>query len=201
MQPVRLSPKFSEALAHAFLLHGRQERKGSGVPYIGHLLSTAGIVLHYGGDEDQAVAALLHDAAEDQGGRETLKSIGLKFGSRVARIIEGCTDTFENPKPPWRPRKEQYIKRLAAEETDTLLVSAADKLDNARAIIMDLRAIDERGQARDGLWSRFKGGREGTLWYYREIAAAYPSDRVGPICGELKATVSELDRLAAIGRA
>jgi GTP pyrophosphokinase len=126
-------------MAFALSLHGGQERKGSRVPYMGHLLGTAAIVLHFGANEDQGIAALLHDAAEDQGGRPTLDAIVRRFGDRVAEIVEGCTDTFEDPKPDWRPRKEAYVARIPNEATHILLVSAADKLDSARAIVADLR--------------------------------------------------------------
>jgi GTP pyrophosphokinase len=199
MPPVRLTPRFGEAMALALALHGGQERKGSGVPYLGHLLGTAAMVLHFGGDEDQAIAGLLHDAAEDQGGKPTLRMIETKFGIRVSRIVEGCTDTFQDPKPDWRPRKEAYVARIPYEAPDVLLVSAADKLDNARAIVADLRgALAESPDAAAMLWSRFKGGKSGTLWYYGALVNAYRKTRVGLVVGELAAAVQEMTHLAGV---
>lgn len=184
-------------MALAFSLHGDQERKGSRVPYMAHLLGTAGIVLHFGGDEDQAIAGLLHDAAEDQGGVPTLEMIRREFGDRVAEIVKGCTDTFEDPKPPWEPRKRAYIAKVPDEARHILLVSAADKLDNARAIVSDLRAVRAVGSAAaDGFWSRFNGGKGGTLWYYPALVEAYRKALGGPLVEELDAAVREMARLA-----
>jgi len=189
-KPTQLTPRFAEAMAEAFRLHRIQKRKGSEVPYMTHLLGTAAAVLHFGGDEDQAIAGLLHDAAEDQGGRPRLEAIREQFGDRVAAIVEGCTDSFEEPKPAWQPRKEAYVARLAREEEYVLLVSAADKLDNARAIVADLRKDGSK------IWSRFRGGT-GSLWYYRALVDAYrKTGRVGAILDELDAVVSEMERLA-----
>jgi (p)ppGpp synthase/HD superfamily hydrolase len=126
------SPKFARAFAYAERLHRGQRRKGTDKPYIGHLISVTSIVIAYGGDEEMAIAVLLHDAVEDQGGRKRLREIEKKFGKRVARIVDGCTDSYEEPKPPWLERKRSYIARVVGEETDTQLVSAADKLSNAR---------------------------------------------------------------------
>jgi (p)ppGpp synthase/HD superfamily hydrolase len=197
MTPIRLTPRFGDAMARAFSLHGGQERKGSRVPYMAHLLGTAGIVLHFGGDEDQAIAGLLHDAAEDQGGVPTLEMIRREFGDRVAEIVEGCTDTLEDPKPAWEPRKRAYVARVPTEATHILLVSAADKLDNARAIVADLRAARALGTAgADQFWSRFKGGKDGTLWYYPALVEAYRKALGGPLAEELDAAVQEMARLA-----
>ena len=195
MKPTVLAERFRDAMVEALRLHGGQERKGSRVPYMTHLLGTAAAVLHFGGDEDQAIAGLLHDAAEDQGGRATLEAIRQRFGDRVAEIVEGCTDTFEEKKPDWRPRKEAYLAKLAQEPQHVLLVSAGDKLDNARAIVADLR----REQHRDALWSRFTGGAQ-SLWYYRALVEAYRKAGVGPIVEELDAAVSEMERLAGTAR-
>ncbi|HTP25703.1 MAG TPA: HD domain-containing protein [Anaeromyxobacteraceae bacterium] len=190
MNPTILGERFRDAMVEALRLHARQERKGSRVPYMTHLLGTAAAVLHFGGDEDQAIAGLLHDAAEDQGGQPTLEAIRQKFGERVAEIVEGCTDTFEEKKPAWKPRKQAYIAKLAQEPKHVLLVSAADKLDNARAIVADLR------QSGAKVWSRFNGGID-SLWYYRALVEAYQQAKVGPIALELEAAVSEMERLAA----
>src|SRR5262245_39191214 len=122
------SPRFEEAFLHANRVHADQMRKVTQTPYVIHLLGVAALVGEYGGDEDQVIAALLHDAPEDQGGRAQLEEIHRTFGARVARIVEGCTDTFDDPKPPWRARKEAYIQHLATAPAEVLIVSAADKL-------------------------------------------------------------------------
>src|SRR5947199_8514826 len=126
-------------------------------------MGVASLVLEGGGDEDLAIAALLHDVVEDCVGAAMLKEVRRRFGRRVAKVVDGCTDAYTDPKPPWRERKEKYIWRLRNEDKDTRLVSAADKLNNVRSIISDYRAVGE------SVWSRFKGGREGTLWYYRTL--------------------------------
>src|SRR5690242_11256078 len=149
------------AVELAFALHGDQRRKLTGVPYVGHLLGVASIVIDDGGDEDQVVAALLHDAAEDQGGRRVLTEIRRRFGPRVAAIVDACTDTYETPKPPWRPRKEAWLARLPDQPPEVWRVALADKLHNARATLAEVRA---HGSA---ALEAFNGGREGTVWYYR----------------------------------
>jgi (p)ppGpp synthase/HD superfamily hydrolase len=184
----RLTERFQAALQYAMVVHGGQERKGSGVPYATHLLGTAAIVLHFGGTEEQAIAALLHDAAEDQGGRDRLEDIRVRFGDAVAQMVHGCTDTFEDPKPDWEPRKRKYIEGIAAEDDATRLVSAADKLDNVRAITADLRLHGR------GMLQRFKGG-ERTLWYYDELVKAYESAGTTPLVRELAAAVEQMKRL------
>jgi hypothetical protein len=188
----KLTDRFERAMAEAFRLHRAQERKGSRVPYMGHLLGTAGLVLHFGGTEDQAIGALLHDAAEDCGGRPVLDAIRERFGPEVAEIVEGCTDTFETPKPDWRPRKEAYVRGLATKPAATLLVSAADKLDNARAIVADLRVHGEK------VWDRFSAGRD-VLWYYETLVEAFENRAVGPIVDELAAAVGTMQLLASAG--
>ena len=158
-----LSPRFNEALSYAAALHAQQRRKLSGEPYLAHLLAVAALVMEHGGSEDEAIAALLHDAVEDQGGLPTLDEIRRRFGSTVADIVEGCTDAVVSPKPPWRQRKEAYLARLHNASASIRLVSAADKLHNARAILREYRRIGE------ALWPNFRGGRDGTLWYYRAV--------------------------------
>ena len=189
-EPTRLGPRFDAAVQYALIVHSGQERKGSRVPYVSHLLGTTGIVLQFGGSEDQAMAAMLHDAAEDQGGKERLDDIRVRFGERVAHMVEGCTDTLVNPKPEWEPRKLAYIKRVATEDADTRLVSAADKLDNVRAITADLREVGA------DLWKRFKGG-EKTLWYYRALVEAYERAEKSALVRELAIAVRDMERLAA----
>jgi (p)ppGpp synthase/HD superfamily hydrolase len=199
MEPTRLTPRFQLAMTYAFLLHANQRRKGSDIPYVGHLLGTAALVLHHGGDEDQAVAALLHDAVEDQGGVPTLQAIERGFGSRVAAIVEACTDAFAEPKPPWRERKERYVEALPGKRRDALLVSAADKLDNARAIVMDLRMAGDptpSQEARDAMWQRFNGKKDGSLWYYAKLVEVFRQLSVGPIVDELDVTVTRMKALA-----
>jgi len=153
-----LTGRFDDALVFASRLHRAQRRKGTDIPYVSHLMAVSALVLEHGGNEDQAIAALLHDAAEDQGGATILEEIRGRFGEPVARIVADCTDAWEEPKPDWRPRKEAYIAKLPAKHASSLLVSLADKTHNARAILNDYRVLG------DALWSRFNGGREGTFW-------------------------------------
>jgi (p)ppGpp synthase/HD superfamily hydrolase len=198
MRRTRLNRQFLDALAFATRLHRRQVRKGSGVPYVAHLLGTAEIVLHYRGDQEQAIAALLHDGPEDQGGRPTLDRIRRRYGTRVATVVEACTDTFETPKPDWRKRKADYVARLAHESFDALLVSAADKLDNARAVVMDLRTARTSGEGdrRQEVWERFKGKKDGTLEHFRSLVKAYKNREIGPIAAELESAVQQMEALA-----
>jgi (p)ppGpp synthase/HD superfamily hydrolase len=184
-----LSPRFREALDWAADLHRSQVRKGTDIPYVSHLLAVASLVLEHGGDEDAAIAALLHDAAEDQGGAPMLREIRRRFGDEVAHMVEACTDAIESPKPPWRPRKEAYIAALPRKSDSARLVSAADKLHNARAILSDYR---RHGEA---LWERFTGKRE-TLWYYRALANEFSARGPAGLAAELERTVRELERLA-----
>jgi len=178
-----LTDRFDEALSYASRLHRDQRRKGTDIPYISHLLSVAALVLEHGGDEDQAIAALLHDATEDQGGEATLIDIRGRFGDKVAAIVADCTDAWEEPKPAWRQRKENYIAHLPQKAPASLLVSLADKTHNARAILNDYRRIG------DDLWPRFNGGKEGTLWYYQSLAAVYNNSFPGALADELTLTV------------
>ena len=185
-----LTERFEHALVFAAQLHRDQRRKGSGVPYISHLLAVCELTLEYGGDEDEAIAALLHDAIEDQGGAVARAEILSKFGPRVTEIVEGCTDTDESPKPAWRPRKELYIRHVAAASASVRLVSACDKLHNARSLVMDYRILGE------DLWNRFTGRREGTLWYYRSMVNALRAAGSSPVVEELDRVVTELESLA-----
>jgi (p)ppGpp synthase/HD superfamily hydrolase len=182
--------KFGEALTYALRVHRDQTRKGTQVPYVTHLLAVAAIVGENGGTEDEVVAALLHDAPEDQGGKERLEDIRERFGDEVAGIVAGCTDAYEDPKPPWHGRKEAYVAHIGHAPESVRLVSAADKLHNARAILADLRGVG------DELWQRFTGGKEGTLWYYRALVAAFRAAGSIAIVEELDRVVSELERLA-----
>jgi (p)ppGpp synthase/HD superfamily hydrolase len=186
-----LTSRFSEALVYAAELHSDQQRKGSGAPYIAHLLSVAGIALDYGANENEAIAALLHDAIEDQGGPATREEIRRRFGDDVVEIVNGCTDSDTIPKPPWQQRKEAYIARLPSATSSVRLVVAADKLHNARSILGDLRLHGAR------LWGLFRGGRDGTLWYYRTVVETLKQAGATPLVEELDRVVIEIERLAA----
>jgi (p)ppGpp synthase/HD superfamily hydrolase len=180
--------KLEHALLYASRLHRNQVRKGTSTPYITHLLAVASIVGENGGTEDEVVAALLHDAPEDQGGEATLRDIRLRFGDEVAEIVDGCTDTYQDPKPPWRERKERYLAHLANAPDSVRLVSSADKLHNARSVLSDYRLVGE------DLWTRFNGKKEGTLWYYRAIVDTLPGE--SPIIEELDRVVTDLETLS-----
>ena len=182
-----LGPRFDRALALARELHAEQLRKDTKIPYVAHLMGVTSLVLEDGGDEDEAIAALLHDAVEDQGGPETLKRIRQQFGEHVASIVAACTDTDVTPKPPWRERKEAYIAHLRDLDLPegALRVSLADKLHNARAILFDLRAGHD-------VFARFKAGREEQLWYYDALATAFVERCPGPMATELRRVVDEL---------
>ena len=194
----KLSPKFDEALAFVSHEHRDQVRKGSGTPYVAHLLSVAAIVLEHGGTELEAIAALLHDYIEDQadklpgGALEAREIVVDKFGEEVARIVDACTDATTSPKPPWRPRKEAYLAHLREQDSaSVLLVSMSDKLHNARSI------VDDHAEVGEELWSRFTGDRDGTLWYYRELLAAY-GDR-GHV-GLRRKLAQVVDAMQSLGR-
>ncbi len=186
---IKIGTRFLRAFQFAAKMHAGQTRKASTIPYIAHLMGVASLVLEAGGDEDLAIAALLHDVVEDCGGAPMLKEVRRRFGSRVAKVVEGCTDADTYPKPPWRERKEKYIEHLKKADADTKLVSAADKLNNVRSILSDYRAIEE------SVWSRFKGGRDGTLWYYRTLRDVFLHQR-NRITLDLELAVNELESLA-----
>lgn len=186
--------RFEDAFLYAAHCHGGQLRKGTSTPYITHLMTVAAIVGENGGTEDQVIAALLHDAPEDQGGRERLEDIRTRYGEQVAHIVEGCSDTFETPKPPWWERKKAYVARMPQEPTSVRLVSAADKLANARNVLADLRVLKDR------LWDRFTGEKEGTLWYYRALVSAFREAGSNAIVEELDRVVAEIEKLAHEGR-
>jgi (p)ppGpp synthase/HD superfamily hydrolase len=189
---MKLSDRYAVALEFAFRLHRSQERKGSGVPYVAHLLGVSSLALEYGADEDEAIAALLHDAVEDQGGLAVLERIRTSFGERVADTVLGCSDwPGEGSKPPWRERKERYLAHLETAAPSVRLVSACDKLYNARTILADLEREGE------GVWSRFTGGRAGSLWYYRSLAERFGTLQ-SPVADELSRVVGRLEALSAI---
>ena len=195
---MKLSPRFEDALVMATQLHAGQMRKGTKeqkrngteIPYVSHLLGVSSLVLELGGTEDQAIAGLLHDAVEDQGGLKTLEKVTEHLGSDVADIVDHCTDAYEEPKPEWRPRKEKYIAEIPNMSLEAKLVSCADKLHNARAILSDLREVG------DDLWSRFTGKKDGTLWYYRSLVVAFGKAFPGRLTDELRRTVEEIEKFA-----
>ena len=187
---VIVGDRFAAAVTEAVRLHAHQARKGNRVPYVSHLLAVAGLVLEHGGDEDQAIAALLHDGPEDQGGEATLAAITEQFGARVGRIVAACSDTFATPKPPWRARKEAYIAHLSDAGPDVWPITLADKVHNARTIVSDLRA------AGPASLDRFTGGRDGTVWYYRTIAERLRVLAPGALAEELVGLAAEMRALA-----
>jgi (p)ppGpp synthase/HD superfamily hydrolase len=186
---IPLSTRFDHALLFAAQVHREQDRKKSGIPYLSHLLGVASIVLDYGGDEEMAIAALLHDAVEDHGGRLMLKVIEQIFGPRAAKIVDGCTDSYaEDPKKKegWERRKTRYLARIRHEDAETRFVSAADKLYNARAVLRDLRNDG------DIAFARFTAPKVKTLWYYRSLVREY---RAGGVTHRLKPLIDDLDRV------
>jgi (p)ppGpp synthase/HD superfamily hydrolase len=187
----RLTDQFAKAMVYAEDKHHNQVRKGGDIPYVGHLLSVASLVINDNGSETQAIAALLHDTVEDQGGAPTFEEIKAQFGDEVARIVDECSDTDKTPKPPWGERKQDYINHLAEVGEDTLLVSVADKLDNARSMLRDYH---EHGPA---LWQRFnRKNPDDHLWYYGELLKAYRSrECTSWMVDELSRVVNELKNL------
>lgn len=189
--PAILSQRFEEAVIFSLHLHADQKRKGSGIPYAAHLLAVTSLVIEDGGDEDLAIAAMLHDAVEDQGGLETLSKIRRIFGDRVAVIVDGCSDSYSIPKTPWRQRKERYLEHLLTANSDVLRVSLADKLHNSRSILSDLRGHGEK------TWASFNGGKEGSLWYYRKLVDIFSnSDLSSPMVYEFASTVDAIKKLS-----
>ena len=182
----QLTTRFDEALIYARTIHEGQKRKGSDIPYFAHLLGVASLTLEAGGSEDQAIAALLHDAAEDQGGHERLEDIRSRFGGAVGDIVGGSSDSFVEPKPDWEPRKKAYLEAMDSKSSDALLVSLADKIHNAEAILADFRSV---GPA---VFARFTGRRVGTLWYYRTLADAFTRLRPGAAADRLARAVAAL---------
>ena len=184
---MELSDRFLDAFAYASDLHATQMRKGKDVPYISHLMGVAAIVLEQGGSENQAIAALLHDAVEDQD--VTVEEIRERFGDEVAKIVEGCTNEESESGSKWRGGKERYIAHLREADPSVWLVAAADKLYNARNVLEDYRKVGE------SLWDRFNGGKDGTLWYYRTLAQTFRDIDPSPLTDELGRVVSELEKL------
>ncbi len=185
-----MGPRFHRAFSFAAKLHSGQARKASSIPYLAHLMGVSSLVLEAGGDEEMAIAALLHDVVEDCGGEAMLEEVRKRFGARVAKIVDGCTDAYAIPKPPWRQRKEDYLEHLKSADDETRLVSAADKLNNVRSILSDYRAVGEL------VWERFNGGRQGTLWYYRALLDEFLARPLNRITCDLELAVEELESIA-----
>jgi (p)ppGpp synthase/HD superfamily hydrolase len=190
-----LGRRFADAMVYAWDVHRDQRRKGTSVPYVAHLLGVASLVLGDGGDEDEAIGALLHDAAEDQGGRKRLADIERRFGKRVARIVEGCSDSFDDPKPPWRERKEGFLRALRVAAPEVLRVALADKLYNIRTIVVDV------GAGGPSVWGRFKAGPREQLWYFTELLGIFrrrsESAMVEQFAREVEALATLVSRDAA----
>ncbi len=183
---MELTRRYDEALAYAAELHRGQQRNGTGIPYLSHLLATSSLVCEAGGSEDEAIAGLLHDTLEDQGHRTSFEEIAARFGGEAARIVRACSDTEVQPKPPWRQRKQAYLDHLRHADVPVLRVSLADKLHNARSIATDLRA---HGPA---VWDRFTAGRDEQLWYYRALSQVFTERMPGPQADELSDVVARM---------
>ncbi len=197
MEARHLSRKFEEAFQLAFELHqtkGKQGRKEKDTPYVSHLMAVAALVLEFGGSEEEAIAALLHDAVEDQGGRETLRLIEERFGQAVAKIVADCSDSEGEPKPAWYERKKKYIAHLTHVSAASRIVSLADKIHNAGTILRDVR---EHGTK---TFERFNGKREGTLWYYDSLSRTFLAQNPDAMAKELDRIVNELYAAAKLER-
>jgi (p)ppGpp synthase/HD superfamily hydrolase len=182
-----LTQRFAQGLELAVRAHDGQVRKGTSIPYIAHPMGVASIALEYGADEDQAIAALLHDAVED-GGAEYEQEIRERFGARVADLVMGCTDGIPDAtgqKPPWKQRKEKYLAHLEMATSDVLLVSGSDKLHNARAILADLHTVGV------SVFDRFTASKEESLWYYTTLSEIF-SRRGIPVAAALADAVAQM---------
>lgn len=188
------SPRLAEAFAYAEKIHRGQTRRKTLAPALSHLMAVTSLVLENGGDEEEAMGALLHDGPEDCEGRETLAEIRGLFGDRVAEIVAGCTDSMEDPKPPWQERKSRYIEHLPTAGDSVLLVSLADKVHNVRSLVVEHRQVG------DSLWDRFSASREQSLWYYEsllEVFRAADSSRCAVLVDEMARSLAELKGLIA----
>lgn len=185
--PTRLTDRFQRALVLAHQLHANQVRKVSGIPYIAHLLSVTALVLEDGGTEDEAIAALLHDAIEDQGGEATRQVIYAQFGDAVVHIIDGCTESSDVPKPPWKQRKLQYLQQVRSASVSVRRVSLADKLHNARSLVAELR------QWGNATWSYFNASPQDILWFYQSLLEIYLATGADAMTEALQQAVLELE--------
>jgi (p)ppGpp synthase/HD superfamily hydrolase len=189
MNAPKLTERFEAALVYAHQLHRHQTRKVNHTPYIAHLLSVTALVLEDGGNEDEAIAALLHDAVEDQGGKATREEIKQRFGETVVTIVDGCTESDTIPKPPWRDRKQRYLEQLRQGSPSVRRVALADKLHNARTILFDYQ------QHGENVWSAFSAGKEGVLWFYHSLLQIYLPRESSPMVEELRQVVEEIEQL------
>jgi (p)ppGpp synthase/HD superfamily hydrolase len=190
-KPPKLGPRLQRAFRYAAEKHAGQTRKQTAVPYLSHLMAVAALVLEAGGDEEMAIAALLHDVVEDCGGMPRLREVRRMFGARVAKIVEGCTDSFGEPKAEWVERKKGYLRELKHADAETRLVSASDKLHNVRTILADYR------QDGESIWKRFTGKKEGMLWYYRALSDEYQRRGLNRNTRELEIAVAQLEAAVA----
>lgn len=192
-QPASLGLKFERGLVCAHRWHQQQRRKGDPpTPYIAHLLGVASNVIEAGGTEEEAVAALLHDAVEDQGGQQRLQQIQELFGDEVARLVAACSDRIEAPAPPWRERKETYIQKLSKAGLSVRRIAVADKLYNARSIIRDYRRVGPE------VWERFRAGSGEVRWYYRALGEALevaPPDPLESWVQEFRQVIEQMQKL------
>ena len=183
-----LTQRFDEAVRYAHEVHGTQTKKGTSIPYLAHLMGVTSIVLDDGGDEDEAIGALLHDAAEDHGGRQRLEDIGARFGDPVAKIVEDCTDSFATPPEPWAERKMKYAQHARLLPPPSLRVSVADKVHNTYSILRDLRTSGEQ------VWERYEAGPDDVLAYYQTLVRAYREAGGGRLVDELERIVRGIER-------
>ncbi len=193
---IPVSKRFHDALAYASEMHATQARKGTQIPYISHLIAVSGIIWEAGGTEDEAIAGLLHDGPEDQGGQQRLDDIRRHFGDRVADIVAHCSDTFETPKPPWEARKRKYHESLRHADASTLLVSIADKLHNAGQTVSDLREAQNAAI----VWGKFSATCEQSIWNYESLLDAYETGatdaRRAPLVSRLRELVETMKHAA-----
>lgn len=187
-----LTHRFDDALSFAAATHLVQTRKCSNVPYISHLMAVCALTLEYGGDEDCAIAALLHDAVEDQGGELMATQIKARFGARVHDIVLECSDTTELPKPPWFERKKAYVAGIATKSDDALLVTTCDKVHNVSTILYDLHSVGLK------VFERFSASRPEVIWYYRALADRIHARRPDALSERLLDTVDRLETEVAI---
>jgi len=185
----RLGPRFDAALLYASQVHGGQVRKGTTIPYVSHLLGVASLVIEDGGTEDEAIGALLHDAAEDQGGQARIDDIALRFGPAVAAIVDGLSDSLATPKPPWIERKRGYLARLENESPAVIRVSIADKLHNARRIVRDVESLGP------STWQRFNATPPEIAWYHRACLGVFERRSTSSLVGEYATLVARLEEL------
>lgn len=185
-----LGPRFEQALLFASQMHARQRRKDTGAPYIAHVMGVTALVLEDGGSEEEVIAALLHDSAEDQGGEQVLVEIRKKYGDKIAAIVYECSDTLDSPKPPWKGRKQGHLTRLEDASREALHIMLADKVYNSRSL---LRGLQERGPE---IWGKFKGGKEGTLWYFHQMLALFQKHFSGYLVNELARVVVAIEAIS-----